>query len=215
MYFKEKEDTNIDKEFSSNKQANIDFNKLKPIFFIVGGLVLLIILVIMLINIFNKSGKYTLTIVGDETITINLGSDYIEPGYRAHDKKGNNITKNVKVTSNIDANKEGNYEILYSIGNVSKVRYVTVQKTDVQTIIQLTNGKTMYLEVGEKYQEPGYKVFSSTGESLNDKVIITGKVNTNKTGVYEITYSVVDSQNITTTVKRIVTVVEKDQKPKK
>lgn len=215
MYFKEKEDTNIDREFSSNKQLNIDFNKLKPILFIVCGLLLLIIIAIILINVFNKSSKYILTIIGDETITINLGSDYIEPGYNAYDKNGNDITKDVKIISNINKNKEGNYEILYSVGNISKVRYVIVKKTDIQTIIQLINGKTMYLEVGEKYNEPGYQVFSSTGENLNDKVIVTGKVDTSKSGVYEITYSVVNSHNITTTVKRIVTVVEKGQKPKK
>lgn len=215
MYFKEKEDTNIDKEFSGNKQVNLGFNKLKPILFIVGGLVLLVIIAIILVNILGKSSKYKLTIIGDETITINLGSDYIEPGYNAYDKNGNDITNEVKITSNIDTTKEGNYEILYSIGNVSKVRYVIVEKTDVQTIIQLTNGKTIYLEIGEKYKEPGYEVFSSNGENLNDKVKITGKVDTSKTGVYEITYSVVNSKNITTTVKRIVTVVEKGQKPKK
>ncbi len=215
MYFKEKEDTNIDKEFSSNKQVNLDFDKLKPILFIAGGLVLLVIIAIILINIFNKGAKYTLTIVGDEKITINLGSDYIEPGYSAYDKKGNNVTKDVKITSNIDTTKEGNYEIQYSIGKISKVRYVTVKKTNDQTIIRLTNGKTMYLEVGEKYIEPGYQVYDNIDQNLNDKVIVTGKVDTSKPGVYEITYSVVNSQNVTTTVKRIVTVVEKSKKTKK
>ena len=215
MYFKEKGDTNIDKEFSGNQQSNLKFNKLKPIIFIVGGLVLLVIIAIILINVFNKSSKYRLTIVGNETITINLGNDYVEPGYSAYDKNGNDITKDVKITSNVNKNKEGNYEILYSIGNVSKVRYVIVKKNNVQTIIQLTNGKTLYLEIGEKYKEPGYEVFSSNGENLTDKVTISGKVDTSKLGVYEITYSVVDSQNVTTTVKRIVTVVEKGKKPKK
>ena len=216
MYFKEKEDTNIDKEFSGNKQVNLDFDKLKPIFFIVGGLVLLVIIAIVLINVFNKGAKYTLTIVGNDNITINLGSDYIEPGYSAYDKKGNDVTKEVKISSNIDTTKEGNYEILYSIGKISKVRYVTVKKTNNQTIIRLTNGTTMYLEVGEKYIEPGYKVFDNIdGDQLTKKVIVTGKVDTSKPGVYEMTYSVVNSRNITTTVKRTITVVEKGNKPKK
>jgi len=211
MYFKEKEDTNIDKEFSGNKQVNLDFNKLKPILFIVGGLVLLVIIAIILVNIFSKSSKYTLTIVGNETITINLGSDYVEPGYSAKDKKGNDITNEVKITSNIDTTKEGNYEILYSIGNVSKVRYIIIKKTNDQTIIRLINGKTMYLEVGEKYIEPGFQVYDNIDQNLNDKVTVTGKVDTSKPGVYEITYSVVNSRNITTTVKRTITVVEKGQ----
>ena len=73
----------------------------------------------------------------------------------------------------------------------------------------------MYLEIGEKYNEPGYQVFTSTGENLNNKVIVTGKVDTSKLGVYEITYSVVNSSNITTIVKRTVIVVEKGKKPNK
>ena len=73
----------------------------------------------------------------------------------------------------------------------------------------------MYLEVGEKYVEPGYQVYDNIDQNLNDKVVVTGKVDTSKTGVYEITYSVVNSRNITTTVKRTITVVEKGQKPTK
>ena len=209
MYFKEKEDTNIDKEFSNNKSTNIDFNKLKPILFIIGGIVLLIILVIILINIFSNSEKYKLNIIGDENITINLGSDYIEPGYSAYDKKGNDITKDVKITNNININKEGNYEILYSIGNISKVRYVTVKKINGETTIILTNGKTMYLEVGEKYVEPGYQVYDSADQNLTEKVKVSGKVDTSKAGTYQITYSVVNSRNQTITEKRTIIVTAK------
>ena len=215
MYFKEKEDTNIDKEFSGNKYGKLNFNKLKPIFFVVGAIVLLIIIVIILVSIFSSSNKYVLTIEGDETIIINLGNDYIEPGYSAYDKDGNDITNDVKITSNLNKDVEGNYEILYSVGNISKVRYIVVKKENVEMMIKLTDGKTIYLEVGEKYIEPGYNVFTNTGENLNDKVIITGKVDTSKVGIYEIVYTVTNSSNLTTSVKRNVIVVEKGKKPKK
>ena len=66
-----------------------------------------------------------------------------------------------------------------------------------------------------KFNEPGYNVFNTAGEELNEKVITTGTVDTSKIGTYQITYSVTDSRNITTTVKRTIIVVEKGQKPNK
>ena len=126
MYFKEKEDTNIDKEFSNNKNKNFDIKKMKPILFIVGGLVLLIVLILIIASIFNNSNKTKITLEGDQSITISLGDDYIEPGYKAYDKKGNDITNQVKITSDLNIKKTGTYEILYSIDGISKIRYVIV-----------------------------------------------------------------------------------------
>ena len=71
----------------------------------------------------------------------------------------------------------------------------------------------MYLEIGEKYIEPGYQVYDSVDKDLYDKVKITGKVDTTKTGIYQITYSVVNSRNITTKTTRTIIVVEKGKKP--
>ena len=71
----------------------------------------------------------------------------------------------------------------------------------------------MYLEVGEKYTEPGYQVYDSIEQNLTEKVKVTGSVDTSKVGTYQITYSVINSRNETITVKRTVIVVEKGKKP--
>ena len=39
----------------------------------------------------NKPENYTIDLVGGENISINLGEEYIEPGYTAVDEKGNII----------------------------------------------------------------------------------------------------------------------------
>ena len=213
MYFKEKEDTNIDKEFETNHKSGFNFKKIPSKYFIIGGIsIVAIILIIVIIGLLTGN-KNTIELIGEEKIIITKDSDYIEPGYKAYDKKKNDITNQVQITSNVDTSKVGEYEILYSVNGITEVRYVTVTEGD--TYIYLKGKLNMYLEVGEKYKDPGYKVFSSNGENLNDKVTVTGKVDTSKPGVYEITYSVVNSRNITTTVKRTITVVEKGQKPKK
>ena len=82
-------------------------------------------------------------------------------------KKGNDITKDVKVTSNINKDKEGNYEVLYSIGNVNKVRFVTVEEMVDETFIYLKGEvNALYLELGEKYNKA-----TSTIAYLYDKAL--------------------------------------------
>ena len=213
MYFKEKEDTNIDSEFESKKSFGFNFNfsnlNLKSILLIVGGIILLAIIIFVIVSITNKSSKYTIVLYGDERITIALGNDYIEPGYYAHDKKRNDITKEVKITNNINISKVGEYEITYSINDIKKVRYVIVTDKITETYIHLKGQKEMCLEVGEKYIEPGYEVYNSLGENLTSKVKVTGKVDTSKIGTYELRYTVVNSKNITIETKRRITIVAK------
>ena len=126
MYFKEKEDTNIDKEFSKNKGGNFNIKKMKPIIFGIGGIILLVVIILIIVSTFGNSNKSKIVLEGEQNITISIGSDYIDPGYKAYDKKGNDITNQVKITSDLNINKAGKYEILYSIDGASKVRYVTI-----------------------------------------------------------------------------------------
>ncbi len=63
----------------------------------------------------NDNEKPTLILNGESTIYISIGSNYIEPGYVAIDNCDGNITEQVNVTTNLDTNKKGTYEITYSI----------------------------------------------------------------------------------------------------
>lgn len=217
MYFKEKEDTNIDSQFESSKKISFDFKnlKLKPLLLVGGGIILLIVIILIISALMDNSNKtvYTIQLYGDEKITISLGNEYVEPGYAIYDNYSNIIQEQAEIISNVDTSKAGKYEITYSIGNTSKVRYVTVAETENKTYIRLKGKINMYLEVGETYKEPGYEVYDSENQNLTSKVSVNGTVDTSKVGAYQITYSVVNSKNITTAVKRTVIVVEKGQKP--
>lgn len=212
MYFKEKNDTNIDAEFKEEKKLNFDFNKLKPVLLIGGGILLLIIIVMVGMSLFNnKKDKYVIELFCEDNITIGLNTKD-ECGYRAYDKQNNDVTNQVRVVSNVDTSKVGKYEVLYSIGKINKVRYVSVVEIIDETVIYLKGNKNIYLEVGDKYQEPGYTVVDGIDQNLTDKVKVSGNVDTKKEGVYQITYSVVNSRNVTTTVKRTVIVSKKNGK---
>lgn len=70
--------------------------------------------------------------------------------------------------------------------------------------IKLNGSETIELKMGETYQEPGVKVTSLLGNP-NKKVSITGKVDTNKAGTYQIRYQV-RYMNATISKYRIVKV---------
>ena len=220
MYFNnDKNDTNIDKDF--NDKTNfvsklIDvLNKYK--FFIFSG-VILVIFVIVFISFFNNSSKSYLILAGDETITLYQGNDFIEPGYDAYDKKDNNLVDDVKINSNLNINEPGEYEIKYELNGITKTRKVKIvpkENKNSYTFIYLNtvnNDVNIYLKVGDKYNEPGYKVFNSNGKNLNDSVKITGNVNTSKKGTYRLTYSVIDENDVTISSTRNVIVMDMDIK---
>jgi hypothetical protein len=53
---------------------------------------------------------------GDEYMIMAKGTDYVEPGYSAT-MKGEDVTKQVKVVSNVDPTTSGVYSVVYSIEN--------------------------------------------------------------------------------------------------
>ncbi len=209
MYFKEKEDTNIDKEFSNNEKNKIDFKKIKPLLFIVGGIILLIVILLIVIPMFKNKNTNKIILEGEQNLTIALGSEYYELGYKAYDKKGKDITDKITINSNLDVSKEGSYEILYSVNGISKIRFINTKKDTSETLIYLNKGKEISVEKDKKYEEPGYTVYDTEDNDLTNKVKIIGSVDTTNVGTYEIIYYVTNSSNITTIVKRKVNVIEK------
>jgi hypothetical protein len=218
MYFKDKDTTNIDSEFNNDSILSriMIFISRYKLFFIIGVILLIILVVILLIGfngikVVDNTINY-LVLNGDEVVTIYQGSDYIDPGYKAYNSKNENLNNDVKIGSDVNANVVGEYEISYILGDVVKTRKViVVEKPKVYTFIKLNvvdNSINVYLKLGEVYNEPGYQVFSSTGKDLNDKVVVTGSVDTSKKGKYEIKYSLVDESGITISVSRLVTVMD-------
>lgn len=206
MYFKEKEDTNIDKEFEKKQKFSLKNLFKKPMIFILGGVLLLIILIIIVSFIMGNSNKNRLELFGDERILIRLGDDYIEPGYKAYDKDNNDRTHDVVITSTVDTTKVGEYEILYSFGGINKVRYVEVVEQEQETFIVLYGEQNMHIKVGDVYTEPGFSVTDIVDGDLTQETKVKGKVDTSKKGVYKITYTVTNSRNLTTSKIRYVVV---------
>ena len=213
MYFKDKVNTNIDKEFSKKKKVNIkkmNFNNInyKKIIIFSGVTLLIIIGIVLLIR--NKSEKenYFIDLNGEDLIMIYKDSEYIEPGYSARNNKGVDLTSKVVVNDDVNTSVVGDYKVVYTLGDTQVVRYVSVIEKPVgATSIYLSGEVTMYLRVGDEYKEPGYTVIDSIDSNLTDKVVVKNEVDTSKEGIYRITYMVTNSTGVSTQVSRTVIVM--------
>ena len=203
MYFKEKENTSIDAELQEKK--GFDIQKYKPLIVILAGVIVLFVIIFIMFSLRKPSPveqqlTYNIELNGDRDVIITLGNDYIELGYNAYDSDGNNLTNEVKVSSNININEVGNYEISYTIGDKTVIRSVEIKKQAEETYIYLKGNKNIYLDLFETYTEPGCVAHDTIDGDVTEKIKITGKVNNKKKGLYKIVYTYTNSREITTQV---------------
>ena len=163
-----------------------------------------------------NEGAY-IELMGNKIINLGLGSKYVEPGYVAVDYVNGEVTDKVEVTSNINTNVPGEYQVIYSFkGSDDEIKTATriVRVHDIlpdSLKLELLGNTNSDLLLGTPYKEPGYKATDDEEGDITDKVIIEGQVDTNKKGVYIIKYTVTNSVGIQKTQRRVVKVYEKQE----
>lgn len=154
--------------------------------------------------------EYFLELFGENDIVIYQGSEYIEPGYRAYDNKGIDYNNDVQVFGNVNTGVVGEYVLTYKYQDFVLERRITVlAKSNQLTFLILNGDKVIYLKKGEEYVEPGFNVIDSVDVNLNDKVEVSGSVDTNKPGTYKIIYSVTNARGVVVLEERTVIVESK------
>ena len=157
-----------------------------------------------------KHSTYNIILNGDNPLTVYQGDLYVEPGYKAYNYLNKDSTSLVKTKHNIDSSIIGEYEVSYVISNFFKknkeIRKVNVVENPLKYVDFTLKGKSiMEHNRTEKYIEPGFNVSSDKGD-FTKNVIITGNVDVNKIGMYEITYTLkIGSKE--RSLKRIVNVI--------
>ena len=73
--------------------------------------------------------------------------------------------------------------------------------------IKLLGGRVLIVDYNSKYKEPGY-VVKYKNKKYKSKVKVVGEVNTKKLGIYELTYSI-NNSNFKRKAKRVVKVVDR------
>lgn len=184
-----------DDNVSGKKKFDFNLGKFKGKSSIIVGAVSIFLIIIGIIILSVNNVDYYLVINGADNITIYLNHEYSELGYSAYDSKSNDLTDRVVVKSNLDTNKVGNYQISYSIGNITKIRYVSVIEGG-KTDIKLNGNETVYLLKGSDYTEEGYQAIDTVDGDITSKVITNNNININKNGRYSVTYFTTNSAGV-------------------
>jgi delta-lactam-biosynthetic de-N-acetylase len=176
-------------------------------------LIICVILIILLIFIYfiipKKDNSYiTIKLNGSVLNTIELGKTYKEAGFSATDSKDGDITDKVKITSNINYEKEGSYIINYDVSNngvsSNAKRFVKIVKPEN------INYKDEYDEIDNSSNSwwPGTtKNHSRPTDGANSKIDIS-KYNAYNIGTDNKTiYLTFDEGSLETYVKEIMDVL--------
>ncbi len=130
---------------------------------------------------------------GDKEITIEAGTQYVEPGASGKDIVDGSVE--VKISGVIDTSKVGEYKINYSTSDKAGNKASAVRKVKVvdrvAPIITLNGESKINLEVGDKYEELGAVAKDKVDGII--PVTINGEVDINKAGEYTITYKAIDN----------------------
>ena len=111
--------------------------------------------------------------------------------------------------------------LLFTTLSMSSLNYTEVVKVTSPPSIDLTppvltlQGSTsIQLTKGTTYREPGFTAVDNIDGNLSSKVIISGKVDVNLVGLYELTYSVKDqSGNVSNIGKRYIEIYKTIPEP--
>lgn len=151
-----------------------------------------------------------LTLEGGETVELDFGKEYVEPGFKATDEYDGDLTNNVVITKNQLEN--GSYDIYYVVTDSSsnkteKVRHIKI--TDLTApVIKLNGNSVVSVSTNGSYVDQGATATDNKDGDLTSKIVKEGNVDTSKDGKYTITYFVTDNNGNKSSVQRTVLVGE-------
>lgn len=138
---------------------------------------------------------------GDMQYQIHIGDTYIEFGATAHDLEDGDITNDIIIVDTyVDWATPGQYFIWYFVFDsdyhyAHTIRIIEILEAGVDAlpILALNNDCFVRVPVGGKFIDPGYSAWDSEDGDLTSSVIVTGHVDTNTLGIYDLVYEVTDS----------------------
>lgn len=161
-------------------------------------LFILLLIVVILFIVFPR-----IKLNGKSEVNVKVYTEYKDKGYSAS-FLGKDISKNVKVTNNVNTKKIGQYKVKYNLvykGMTSKkVRIVNVVDSEAP-IITLDGNSTICSN--KTYKEEGYKAVDNYDGDITDKV----KLNIADD---HIEYIAKDSSNNETKITRTINIIKSD-----
>ena len=155
-----------------------------------------------------------ITLLGDTTVTIEVGATYTDSGATAADNYDGDLTSSIAIVNNVDTSTVGTYTVTYNVSDTSGNAAVPVTRTvnvvdTTAPVITLLGDNPMTIEVGSTFTDPGATASDAGDGDLTSSIVVTGSVDTSTLGTYTLTYNVSDaSGNAADPVTRTVNVVD-------
>lgn len=171
---------------------------------IIIGIIIMLIAITILYNKFYVD-NYNFKLNGSDTIYLNIGDMWEDPGYT---QDGDN---HIIVKNNVNYDIEGNYEVKYTLKiylfSKTLVRKVNVVNANQTTDLTLTiNGDNpYYLMKNHDYEEAGFSSFDKIDGIITNNVQVTNNIDNSNDGTYEVKYQIKNTNGITkTSIRKVI-----------
>ncbi|NOU49815.1 DUF5011 domain-containing protein [Pseudoalteromonas sp. JBTF-M23] len=153
----------------------------------------------------------SITIMGDNPITIDFGTPYSDAGAEATD--ANDGAVSVSVTSDVNVSKVGEYSVEYTAqdkaGNIATASRQVIVQDVLPPSITILGANPVIVEGGSEYVDEGATAFDLADGAVS--VTTQSNVNVQLVGEYIVNYTASDTLGNTATATR--TVIVQDSKP--
>lgn len=161
----------------------------------------------------SEEGRLFMKLRGDRELYVECNRPYVEPGaFASYKSSGQTQTVAVDITGDtVDTGKLGTYLLKYTAvcGDRVATSYRRVHVVDTEKPqIQLVGAQYYTMNVGQPYAELGCVATDNYDGDLSDQVQITGTLDRNRPGEYELVYTVTDSYQNSVSINRTVCVEE-------
>ncbi len=157
----------------------------------------------------------TITVTGDNPLSVVEGTMYMEPGVTAADAEDGDLTASIVTTGSVDTSTVGTYTLTYTVTDsggltasaTRTVNVVAASPANTAPTITVLGDNPAEVTEGDAYTDAGASASDAEDGDLSASVVTTGSVDTSTVGTYTLTYTVTDSGGLTATTTRSVTVV--------
>ncbi len=156
-----------------------------------------------------------LTLLGANPLTIQQNQVFTDPGATAVDDRDGNITSRIIITGSVNTAVLGDTVLTYTVADIAgnsstaqRTVSVIVVPDTTPPVITLLGSSSVSVTAGSSFTDPGATAVDNRDGNITSRILITGSVNVNVSGVYQLQYNVTDiAGNAATPVNRTVTVV--------
>ncbi|WP_407270037.1 immunoglobulin-like domain-containing protein [Radiobacillus sp. PE A8.2] len=164
-------------------------------------------------EVFLDTTKPVITLNGDSTLNVEVGSDYEEPGAKITDNSGEDLSEELHIdASAVNTDKVGSYKVHYSVedssGNEGKAERTVKVVDTTKPVITLAGDNPLVVEYGNIFVDPGVTAADNYDEDVTEEITVAGSVDENVVGEYTLTYTVEDSSGNEGKAERTVKVVD-------